>query len=1183
MHLLPLHQKWQIIQDWKLKQCTKEATEPLVWVQTLHEAVEDIASFSEQDARELHVLMRGSDKEWLTQFQKEDGIAALTELTALYLAMDDMDLYITRLQECLKCFKSLMNNNVGMELLLGTPDAIQTVVLSLDFETPTRRDMNLMVLEMLSLTCWFSELGHGTVLEAMELYRRRHNEKLRYLSLVHCIETSSSVELQTACLTFINTLVSTCARLDDRVAVRNDFLRLDLLALCHAIDSQLRSLTPSTLEYGMYGQGDAEQHAAKVFTKQMQVFEGLMRSDLEETLCAGINLSDINAVVGKLVSAATEFGFADRLLHVLLGLMTIPNEVSLGSMMWAKMEEAALEITSCSYPILARQSQLSFASITHLLATQNQLDPAMSGNEIEEMDTLKQKENELLRDQLAEASNRIQELEKFSSDLRHQLDQSVKMNSQVKVEAPPFVKSDSPSNDIAYEKYFKLLKMGMPLEQVQLKAKSEGLDPAKLSPAAPAVQVEITNDAAYEKYFKLLKMGMPLEQVQLKAKAEGLDPTKLCKNAPPTEIAESSIPQTTVATDPAYDKYFKLLKMGMPLDQVKLKVKAEGLDPSKIDQPQQPASETPETSSEPLDPKYDKFFKLLKMGMPLEQVKLKAKAEGLDPFKLDQPQKPASGAPVATRELLDPKYDKFFKLLKMGMPLEQVKLKAKAEGLDESKITLQGNSTELPATKVEKSIDVPPKKPAATSTSTPAPAQKSKLPPKKTRAPTTKMRNLYWTPLPDSCVEGSIWATMDEAAISIDWNALEKEFSQEPAKSSTKSMVQEESTKPKIVCLVDAKRQQNCSIAISRFRMTPNDIKKAILALDFSVLSPERYEILNLLFCLCWVYSVAILEGVLPTPDEIELIKGYDSDVSVLGETEKLFLALIDIPRLNQRLQSLTTSFTFPQRYDDIKVKLKVLEKAHASLTGSDALVQILRVILAVGNYLNGGTCRGGIYGFKLDILPKLSQVKATSSPNKTLLHAIADILVHKQPESLRIFDMLGSLESASIVSLNQLQNDFNSLERSLELVHKEVDQQNEAYRKCMATFVSKNLKEIQSLKTELGAYNNKLTALTKLYGVDPTKPSEQVGSQSFFSTWWDFVKQLKSAVDDNGRRRDQEPEVDAGLFNQFSESLEGDATDIMAKFRKRHQKDMAKAVTNELTLKLAHRRQSTLVPKLKK
>ena len=47
---------------------------------------------------------------------------------------------------------------------------------------------------------------------------------------------------------------------------------------------------------------------------------------------------------------------------------------------------------------------------------------------------------------------------------------------------------------------------------------------------------------------------------------------------------------------------------------------------------------------------------------------------------------------------------------------------------------------------------------------------------------------------------------------------------------------------------------------------------------------------------------------------------------------------------------------------------------------------QVLETILALGNYLNGSTSRGGAYGFKLEGLLKLGSVKSVDN-KESLLH----------------------------------------------------------------------------------------------------------------------------------------------------------------------------------------------------
>lgn len=47
-----------------------------------------------------------------------------------------------------------------------------------------------------------------------------------------------------------------------------------------------------------------------------------------------------------------------------------------------------------------------------------------------------------------------------------------------------------------------------------------------------------------------------------------------------------------------------------------------------------------------------------------------------------------------------------------------------------------------------------------------------------------------------------------------------------------------------------------------------------------------------------------------------------------------------------------------------------------------------------VGNYLNGGTSRGGAFGFKIDILPKLSAIK-TIDNKLSMIDYVVVVLEH--------------------------------------------------------------------------------------------------------------------------------------------------------------------------------------------
>ena len=62
---------------------------------------------------------------------------------------------------------------------------------------------------------------------------------------------------------------------------------------------------------------------------------------------------------------------------------------------------------------------------------------------------------------------------------------------------------------------------------------------------------------------------------------------------------------------------------------------------------------------------------------------------------------------------------------------------------------------------------------------------------------------------------------------------------------------------------------------LSRFKLSFREIKDIIIKLDTTQLSQEDYM---------------VLKKIAPTPEEIELVKEYTGDVSVLGKAEQFIL-----------------------------------------------------------------------------------------------------------------------------------------------------------------------------------------------------------------------------------------------------------------------------------------------------
>ena len=206
----------------------------------------------------------------------------------------------------------------------------------------------------------------------------------------------------------------------------------------------------------------------------------------------------------------------------------------------------------------------------------------------------------------------------------------------------------------------------------------------------------------------------------------------------------------------------------------------------------------------------------------------------------------------------------------------------------------------------------------------------------------------------------------------------------------------------KIVSLLDLSRANNMSIMLARMRLSYSEIKRAILELDDQTLSIDNLK---------------SLKQYVPAFEEIQLVRNYDGDISKLGNAEKYVLEVMDIPRLNQRLESMIFKRKFMNEYEEILPNISNVLKASDESRKSGKLEKILRIVLDIGNFMNGSTNRGSAYGFQLEALIKLKDTKVSKKDNDgtpTLLHYLVRFLNSKEPECLDFGEDIPALKSAA-------------------------------------------------------------------------------------------------------------------------------------------------------------------------
>eukprot|EP00977_Amphora_coffeiformis_P000258 scaffold77_cov162-Amphora_coffeaeformis.AAC.7 len=405
------------------------------------------------------------------------------------------------------------------------------------------------------------------------------------------------------------------------------------------------------------------------------------------------------------------------------------------------------------------------------------------------------------------------------------------------------------------------------------------------------------------------------------------------------------------------------------------------------------------------DPKYEKYFKMLKMGMPKEVVKHAMTRDGQDPDLLDQdPNKPA-GIPLKD----DPTYQKYFKMLRVGMPMEAVKHAMIRDGLDCSVMDQDHN---LPVSKMTKKDD-----------DDDEPKEKD----------SRRRARLHWKTL-RKVTSNSLWAKIDQEVdmeqIEIDEQEFQELFQAEhdEIKPATTSVMTP--AKGVTVRVIDPKRANNGGIILARLKMSHDDMADAVDRINEHALNAEQIE--------------NIIEY-LPSKEERKALEAYmleggqDAAEKFEGlcECEKFMVSMMTVKHAKRKVRALLFKLQFEKCLDDILKDTLAIEAACDNLTHSIRLRQLLGIILNFGNRLNtAGNKRRKAGAFTLDSLLKLNQAKAFDRKT-TFLNYIVLIVQRNNEILLNFKDDLPAVFKADKVFWDQCLSDLEEVESQLENVRK--------------------------------------------------------------------------------------------------------------------------------------------------
>ena len=328
--------------------------------------------------------------------------------------------------------------------------------------------------------------------------------------------------------------------------------------------------------------------------------------------------------------------------------------------------------------------------------------------------------------------------------------------------------------------------------------------------------------------------------------------------------------------------------------------------------------------------------------------------------------------------------------------------------------------------------------------------------------PSVPMKAVNWQMVPPKDVKGTVWEQIDDSDVQLDKAFLESTFAQKVvAKTETKK----EPEKPQKISFLPPDRTKNVSLVLGKLKMQPKDIAYALMTCDEGILKANVVESLS---------------SILPTEAEVKLVAGHEDQFEMLEAADKFFLEIGTVPGYLPRVMAIKFKHNYKWYMEDFNTKADRLQALIERCRNDPQLTVILKYILAVGNYMNGESARGGAYGFKLDIVEKLMDMKGQDSKQPLLIH----IINHAESvEGTDVIDPKTDLteftEIGMKVPISQLVIDLNDVKKLAKYVPQAMSKQTELKEDVIKSYLSDFNLQITQIITDA---DQKLKDLEKNY-----------------------------------------------------------------------------------------------------
>ena len=360
------------------------------------------------------------------------------------------------------------------------------------------------------------------------------------------------------------------------------------------------------------------------------------------------------------------------------------------------------------------------------------------------------------------------------------------------------------------------------------------------------------------------------------------------------------------------------------------------------------------------------------------------------------------------------------------------------------------------------------------------------------------MKGLFWDVIPPRELKGTLWDKLDDTKIKLNLDKFEEKFSQ-VKKEVKKEAPKTTAPKAEKKSFIDADRTRMINIVLNKIRLDSLEISDAIEQYDLAVLTQDICD---------------LLLPIMPTEAEIKEVATFNGDVlQELAVCDQFVLIISGIIGYKERVKSILFKYNYEGDYEIIIKEINRVNKIFKFLKEDENLKRLLEIMLALGNYMNGGSFRGGAFGYTLASLPKFADTKTGQF---TFIDFVVKFINEtlKEPKVLDVLKDLKKFDKMQYQSIvegvKQMENRWKDVQTLKKIITEKKDEllEEDKSEEFLKEFYNDADKKIKEIKEKLEKIDKDYIDIAKYFG----ESAEKFTLIQFVDTFRKFKKDLFEA-----------------------------------------------------------------------